>query len=88
MEGPRGSFAQHVERVLALCGSLFTVFNEEEDTTSPTLDPEPSQTSAMPIIDKEPDPTADCEPITKTMPGDMTEAIFVLELEPHRESDL
>lgn len=44
-EGHRGSFMDYVEWVLVSCGSPLTVFCADADDTSPTPDPEPSQTS-------------------------------------------
>lgn len=55
MAGPRGSFAEYFEWVLVKCES-------PKVTASPTLDPEPSLSSAMPITDEEPEPT---EPASK-----------------------
>lgn len=71
IEGSRGSFAQYVEWVLVQCDSLLTACPNEEDISSPTPDPEPSQPSAMPAA-KQPEPTTDSEPepTTKQKPND------------------
>lgn len=55
------SFAQYVEWVLVQCDSPFTACPNEEDTASPTPDPEPSQLSAMPAA-KQPEPTTKQKP--------------------------
>lgn len=58
---------KYVERVLVKSGSLFTVCLIYEDNTSPTPDPEPSQSSAMPTMEHKLEPTVDseAEPVTK-----------------------
>ncbi|ROJ24392.1 hypothetical protein DPX16_20945 [Anabarilius grahami] len=68
--GPQGSIAKYVEWVLVQCGSSFTICPVEEDNASPTLDPEPSQPSAMPALEQKPEPTEDSEPepITNSEP--------------------
>lgn len=59
VDGPRGSFTEY-EWVLVQNNSPFTVCIMNEDITSPTPDPEPSQ-PAMPTAEM-PELTADSQP--------------------------
>ncbi len=60
INGPRGSFAEYVEWVLAVFGLPFTVCLTGEDPASPTPPPETSQPSSR-CTEQLPEPTADGE---------------------------
>ncbi len=64
--------------------SSFTIGPAEEDATSPTLDPEPSQLTAR-CVEHQPEPTADGEPEPATI--DKPSMRIALEPEPHMTSD-
>lgn len=59
----------------------FTICLVDEDITSPTPDPQPSQPSALP-----PEPTADSEPKPAMTIEQSPEANFITEPEPNLES--
>lgn len=65
MNGPKEDFAAFVEWVLVNNGLLFTVCPAEEDFTSPTTDPGPSQPSRH-YTEHLPEPTTDGEPEATT----------------------
>ncbi|ROI62437.1 hypothetical protein DPX16_5110 [Anabarilius grahami] len=88
----REYFAVFVEWVLVNNGSAFTICPGEDNITSPTLDPEPSQPSPH-CTDTMPEPTADRGLESATMhepvpaPEKGTEPTIAPEPEPHRASD-
>lgn len=57
-------------------GSVSTIFHTEEDITSPTSDPEPSQPPPKKCTEPMPEPTADKEPL------DCRDAVTIITPEP------
>ncbi|XP_073693903.1 thyrotropin-releasing hormone-degrading ectoenzyme-like [Garra rufa] len=91
--GPREDFAAFVEWALESNGLYFSVCPVQEDLSSPTPDPEPSQLSSPRSTEHKPEPTAAAQPkpvaikAPRSAAIKATEDIIAPEIEPDDATD-